>query len=93
MIERLNGSVKMIKRIATIAALSSLLLAAGVDWALAEPGEAALGGDRFSGPGNVEMFVIVMFAAGLCLLAALVRQGRPTRMGLRARVSTRHHPR
>jgi predicted oxidoreductase len=94
MIERLNGSVKTIKRLATIAALSSLILAAGFDWAaaatLAELGGAELGGNRFSGPGNAEMFVIVLFAAGFCLLAALVRHGRPKRASIRSRVSTRH---
>jgi hypothetical protein len=102
MIERSNGRVKTIKRIATIAALSSLMLAAGFDWAaaatLAELGGAELGGaepggNRLAGAGNAEMFVIVLFAAAFCLLTALVRQGRPERKGIRQRVSTRHRPR
>lgn len=97
MIERSNGGVKTIKRVATIAALSSLMLAAGFDWAaaatLAELGGAEPGGNRLAGAGNAEMFVIVLFAAAFCLLVALVRQGRPERKGVRQRISARHRPR
>jgi hypothetical protein len=70
MIEQRETSQKLVRRVVTIAMLSSLILAAGTDWAAA----ATL--QELTGPGTAEIFVTVLFATALCLLAALMRQGR-----------------
>lgn len=70
MIEQRETSKILVRRAATIVMLSGLLLAAGTDWAAA----ATL--QELTGPGTAEIFVTVLFAAALCLLAALMRQGR-----------------
>ncbi len=82
MIDRTNRITRTAKRIATLAGLAGLVLAAGTDWAAAAA-LAELGGAPYSGPENAEMFAIVFFAAGFALLAALIRHGRPEKSAVR----------
>ena len=73
MIEQRETSKVLVRRAATIVLLTGLLLAAGTDWAAA----ATL--QELTGPGTAEIFVTVLFATALCLLAALMRLGRESR--------------
>ena len=93
MIERRRTYARPLQRAVTIAMLSSLLLAAGTDWA------AATTLEQLTGPGQAEIFVTVLFAAALCLLAVLMRQGSdqnkqrrraPIRIPVSRRTSRRH---
>ena len=82
MIDRTNRIARTARRIATLAGLSGLVLAAGTDWAAAAT-FAEPGGAPYSGPENAEIFAIVLFAAGFALLAALIRHGRPEKSAVR----------